>query len=128
MTPMIDVVFQLIIFFIITVQMDQESMLKEIVLPRSPNAQERVQGEAKEIPIQVTKSGNIYMGSQLITINQLDAVIKAFAKQVGPQNIPILIRGDVDARHKAIRKVMDTCSKNGVYKMRFAGLKKSGAG
>jgi biopolymer transport protein ExbD len=124
MTPMIDVVFQLIIFFMVTVNAEQESYLKDLVLQRSPNAEERKRGEPREITIQVDKQGRYYVGSLRFQLSQIDNFLRNAARQVGASNIPILIRGDRESQHKAIRQVMDVCSKNGIYKIRFAGMKR----
>ena len=87
MTPMIDVVFQLIIFFIVTVQMDQESILREITLPRSVYAQEQKGREGNQITIQINKEGKFFIGNAPIPIGTIEKVLKSTVRQIGADNV-----------------------------------------
>jgi len=125
MTPMIDVVFQLMIFFLVTINMDQEQLLKDLVLPPSYYSKEQKTKDPFQLTIQVSEDGKYYLGNQPVNIQRLRVVLQDAVRRVGAPNLPVLIRGDKDARHKAIRDVMDSCSELGIYKIRFAGLKRS---
>lgn len=124
MTPMIDIVFQLIIFFILTVNADQESIRQQIALPLSPNSIERVKKDPRTLTIQVDKSGDFYVGHMKYNDKTLKKLLNNTIKYSG--TFPILIRGDEESKHKAIRQAMDACAQAGIAKIRFAALKKTG--
>lgn len=120
MTPMIDVVFQLMIFFMVTMNMTQEAVLPDLVLPDSPHSTVQTVEERAQITIQVTDDGKCHLGSDVVSLNTLETTLRNAVRWRGADNVPVLIRGDRDARHDAIRKVMDRCSKAGIYRIRFA--------
>ncbi|MDP6524931.1 MAG: biopolymer transporter ExbD [Kiritimatiellia bacterium] len=120
MTPMIDVVFQLIIFFIVTINMEQ-NYKKEIVLEDAKNAPVIKNPHPMTLVIEVDKRGWISLHGAQVTTTQLRALVQRRYNSVG--EFPVLIRGDRDARHKDIRKVMDICSGVGLWKINFAAVK-----
>jgi len=124
MTPMIDVVFQLIIFFIVTVQMDQESVIREITLPPSVYAKEQKGREGNQVTIQIDRDGKMYLGSSQVQLNTIEMYLKGAVRRQSAANMPVLIRADSQTLHKNVRRVMDTCSKVGIYQIRFASLKR----
>ena len=127
LTPMIDVVFQLIIFFIVTANLDQQSVMKKIKLPPSPNAETQETRPPNQISIQVADDGTYYIGSSPQTKKQLESVLEGTAKACGGgQNVPVLIRGDMRTSHADIKIVMDICAASGIAKIRFAGMKLKG--
>ena len=125
LTPMIDVVFQLIIFFVVTVNLEQESILKEIKLPIARYSRDQ-RKHPGQITIQVSSKGYFYIGAgSKYTKNQLRKVMRNAVRRSSAE-IPVLIRGDARASHKAIRTAMDACAAEGLYRIRFATTKKQG--
>lgn len=125
LTPMIDVVFQLIIFFVVTVNLDQQSLLESITLPTAKDSREEPRKDPRQITIQVDAKGSYYIGSSPLTLRVLQKTLKHAVRNAGTTEIPILIRGDMHSTHKYIRRVMDSCSSVGLYKIRFAALKRA---
>ena len=123
LTPMIDVVFQLIIFFVVTVNLDQEQMNQSIKLPDSKYSREEKEKDPRQITIQVDSDGRVFIGKAPYSIKGLRIVLKNTVRMFGADNVPILIRGDKQSKHAHIRKVMDLCAGLGMYKIKFAGLK-----
>lgn len=129
LTPMIDVVFQLIIFFIVTANLDQQSIKEDIILPDAPNAIRQKKKHPNQITVQVDGSGDVFIGGgPPFTIRELKQTLRSAVNTAGADNIPVLIRGDKTTRHRAIRKVMDACAEVGIYKIRFAGMQIEGSG
>jgi len=124
MTPMIDVVFQLIIFFIVTTNLDQESILEAITLPVAPYSREVQRKDPRQITVQVDRRGRYYIGSAPYDLRGLNMVLKNTVRRSGA-NIPILIRGDVNTTHKYIRRAMDACARVGLYRIKFAAMKQA---
>jgi biopolymer transport protein ExbD len=121
MTPMIDVVFQLIIFFVVTLRMEKE-FNKEIVLEKSPHSppieSDKMRGT---MVIEIDRRGNITMAGFRIPPDLLRGMIKRrFAKQ---GEFPVLIRADRKTPHQHVRAVMDMCSEAGLWRLNFAAIK-----
>ncbi len=127
MTPMIDIVFQLIIFFIVTVNLDQQSVMEQITLPPAPHSKEERKRDPRQVTIQVDKKGKFFIGTQKYEIKQLRNVMNNAVRAAGgAANLPVLIRGDTVSAHRYIRQAMDVCAELGIYKIRFAAMKQAG--
>jgi len=123
MTPMIDVVFQLIIFFIVTVNLDQE-ILKPIALAETKRSPELVDKDPRMVTITVDKRGRISVGPAVMSERQLQGAMQSVVNESG-FGVPVMIRGDKDTQHTHIRKAMDACAAVGIWKIKLAGLKEA---
>ncbi len=122
MTPMIDVVFQLIIFFIVTLQLDRDMINEEIRLADSPHGPVLEKKEPRTVIIEVNERGLISVGSARFSARQLQGLMQQTVNRHG-YGVPILIRADRNARHSDVRQVMDACSSVGLWRMKFAAIK-----
>jgi len=138
MTPMIDVVFQLIIFFILITDMTQ-SDLEELRLPVARNAVEDKPDPKVVRPVlnilpdgkMINKRKELYdpekdemQDLERYLADQARLMPKEFDKDVNaelPKN-PLLIRADKNAEFKYIQKIMEVCGKKGIqiWKLQLA--------
>ena len=126
MTSMIDVVFQMIIFFVCTAQLEKEMFSEFLNLPAAPNAP--AVAEAKDprtITIEVDGKGKISIGRTVLPISKLRKILVKTVAEYGVYgpSIPILIRADADTRHASVKQVMDVCTGAGLYKIAFVAVK-----
>ncbi len=123
MTPMIDVVFQLIIFFIVTITMT-EAKDDTIRLELGLHGQEVETGEASAsaIIIDVNQRGRISVGNTTLSQADLARIIRGRLSRMG-NTFQVWIRGDARAQHDMIRQVMDTCTALGVGRVHFVAVK-----
>lgn len=122
MTPMIDVVFQLMIFFIVTIKMARE-MNPDIKLEHGPHGQLIKSENAQDttLSIEVSKSGRISIYNVALSESELKALLRRRYNQYG--QYPVLIRADYRTPHRDVRKVMDACTESGMWKINFAAIK-----
>ena len=125
LTAMIDVVFQLIIFFVCTVSMQDDTVNARIQLAMAPNGVVLKDKNPLQVIIDVDKRGRIFIGNSLVETGVLKAILKK-AMADSHQAVPIIIRGDAKAAHKDIRRVMDACTEVGLWKLEFAAYKEKG--
>ncbi|MDA0991214.1 MAG: biopolymer transporter ExbD [Verrucomicrobia bacterium] len=119
LTPMIDVVFQLIIFFIVTITLTKESN-KDIVMVLAPHAQEIVPNPQMFV-IEVDRRGWISMYGAQLSKDKLRKIMQHRFNVYG--NFPVMIRGDKDTQHRNIRAVMDICTEIGIWRISFVAIK-----
>jgi biopolymer transport protein ExbD len=122
MTPMIDVVFQLIIFFVVTVDLQTKAVDTKIRLAMSPNGPVEEQKDPRTVVVDVDADGDISIMRTRISKGQLVAILNKARNESG-QSTPVVIRGDYEATHEAVKKVMDACGEAHLWKIRFAALK-----
>jgi biopolymer transport protein ExbD len=122
MTPMIDVVFQLIIFFVTTVDMQNKALETKVRMAMAPNGPVEEQKDPRTVVVDVEQDGRISITRTPLSEGQLLSILNK-ARNTSGQSTPVVIRGDLEAKHEAIRRVMDICGKAGLWKIRFAALK-----
>ena len=123
MTPMIDVVFQLIIFFIVTINI-ADSKDESVRLELGTNGQEVESGDSKAsaLVIDVNRKGRISIGNVDVRPGDLKTIMARRFRLYG-NNFQVWVRGDARATHKQIRKVMDTCTASGLGRVSFIAVK-----
>ena len=122
MTPMIDVVFELIIFFVVT--LTQATAKDETV--RLEDGRHGIELTPEELPpthliVDVAKNGRISMCDVTITPEELGRRVKERMRRFG--EFPVLIRADYRTRHEHIARVMGACTANGIWKISFVAIK-----
>jgi len=122
MTPMIDVVFQLIIFFVCTAALEQQSIDESIRLSMSPHGPAVETKDPREVVIEIDDRGRISIARSYMN----DAFLRNLLRNVvisHGQTTPVIIRAAGGSRHEDVRKVMDACSYAGLWKVSFAATK-----
>lgn len=121
LAPMIDVVFLLLIFFIVSWNFARFEAEVNIAVPEAETA-EQTQRTPGEIIINVNQAGEIKINSQILTKEQLLAKLVRVAKLFPEQ--PVILRGDKEAAFEHVMTVLDTCQKAGIWNVAFAAEKK----
>ena len=121
MTPMIDVVFELIIFFVVT--LTQATAKDETV--KLEAGKHGIELTPDELPpthliVDVARNGRISMCDVTITPAELGRRVKERLRKYG--EFPVLIRADYRARHKSVAEVMNACTMNGIWKLSFVAV------
>jgi biopolymer transport protein ExbD len=120
MTPMIDIVFQLIIFFIVTIKME-ETANPDIELEEARQGPTIKDSHPLTMTIEVDRRGWISINNCQLTPQRLQQMIQSRFNRYG--TFPILIRADKQTRHADVRKVMDICTSVGLWRIDFAAIK-----
>ena len=121
MTPMIDVVFELIIFFVVT--LTQANAKDETV--RLEDGKHGIELTPDELPpthliVDVARNGRISMCDVTITPAELGRRVKERMRKYG--EFPVMIRADYRAKHKSVAEVMNACTQNGIWKLSFVAV------
>ncbi len=122
MTPMIDVVFQLIIFFVCTVELERQAIDESIRLSMSPHGPAVEQKDPREVVVEVDDRGRISIARTYMSETVLRNLLRNVVASHG-QTTPIIIRAAGEAQHEDIRRVMDAAANAGLWKVSFAATK-----
>lgn len=117
LAPMIDIVFLLLIFFIVTWQYTRSETELSVSVPTAEEGAQknRVRGE---IIINVLSDGSLKVEGSVVNLAQLREKLSLVAKQF--KNQPVRIRGDGGVSYQRIVEVIDTCQKSGIWNISFA--------
>ncbi|MDG0994175.1 MAG: biopolymer transporter ExbD [Akkermansiaceae bacterium] len=116
-SPLIDVVFILLIFFIVTTVFVEETGV-DVDKPRAASAQDL---EKNSILIAVTSNGQVYQGGRSIGVSGVRSVVAAML-EVDDQ-MPVIIQGDASANHGIIVSVIDAAKLAGARTVNLATSK-----
>mgnify|MGYP000176131936 FL=1 len=115
LTPMIDVVFLLLIFFMVSTTFTKESHL-EIDLPQSSS--EPAKAAVKEIEVIITAKGEYSINERALVNNQEETLKKAVQKlSDGDTKIPFIITADAKTSHEYVVRVMDVAGQLGFVQL-----------
>ena len=127
MTPMIDVVFELIIFFVVTLteaqKKDETIELEDgkhgiVLVPEElPPTHMQIDIASRDKKGKRLARGRISMGDRDMTPDEIGRRVKERMRKVG--EFPVLIRADYDVRHADVARVMNACTANGIWKISF---------
>lgn len=108
MTPMIDVVFQLLIYFLVTIQPRDVLAHLDVFRP-SPDARQQQQEKPKMIRIVVFPDGYT-INDRPVELPELDRLLTRLADI--DRNQTILITCTAASPHEKLIRVLDLCAKN----------------
>ncbi len=118
LTPLIDVVFLLLIFFMVTTSFSQESRLA-INLPEA-DAGSPEQAEPR-IDVVVDRDGGYLVNGRRLANNSLAALVSALESEAGgDRDLLVVLAADADARHQAVVTAMLGIERAGLSRLHVA--------
>lgn len=123
MTPMIDCVFQLLLFFMVSSHFDEESRVSgegslDAILPEAAAAMPMVM-RPREMIININTRGEFYVGGELHSEPQLAERLRRSVVD-NPDQQTVVIRGDEQADWKYVARVMSLCNQAKISDYRVA--------
>jgi len=118
MTPMIDVVFQLLIFFVVTLK--QEDILSKLSAARpAPDKDADPTKQPDPTTIIVCPQGFLFNGMPL-RIDVLDSKLERVART--SKTAMVLIKCTGDSPHKFLIQALDSCNKHGLLNLSILSI------
>ncbi|MCG7866300.1 MAG: biopolymer transporter ExbD [gamma proteobacterium symbiont of Stewartia floridana] len=120
-TPLIDVVFLLLIFFMVSTTFEHESQIL-IELPEATG--EEIQREEQQLDITINIAGTFFVNQREVVNTEMETLKLAISKAIGDRgNIPVIINADARTPHQSVMTAMDAASQLGLTKMTFSAHK-----
>ncbi|MDP2177432.1 ExbD/TolR family protein [Methylicorpusculum sp.] len=125
-TPMIDVVFLLLIFFMVTTTFNKETALN-IKLPQAEG--EEPEQQPKVINLTIDAQGTYYLsgddGLPRELVNQKKETLKGELQKLAvvSPNLPFIINADAKTPHEAVIKALDIAGQVGFKRITFAAIR-----
>ncbi|WP_421862782.1 ExbD/TolR family protein [Motiliproteus sp.] len=115
LTPLIDVVFLLLIFFMVSTTFTKETHL-QIDLPQA--SAEPVDAELLVIDIAITAEGRFSVNEQPLVNSQLETLKRAITQAArNKEKLPVMISADAQAPHQAVVTAMDAAGQLGFVEL-----------
>ena len=115
LTPLIDVVFLLLIFFMVSTTFKKETHIN-LNLPEAEG--EQINAENNQIQIVISAAGEYAINERVLINNQFET-LRAAIKKVGKGDIdlPVIISADGSAPHQAVVNAMDAAGQLGYSRL-----------
>ncbi len=112
LTPMIDVVFLLMIFFLVASKLEEADRIIDVVLPKA-SAAKPLTVRPTEFIINIDRDGRYYAGAKPVTLPELSALlVQAAADNPGRQQV--VVRADENTLHRFVVGAMNACVQAGI--------------
>lgn len=120
LTPMIDVTFQLILFFMVTTEFIQSHQRPaESIQVDLPRAEASAVSQAEDdLSIWVSRDGGLFLGSSLVDLDRLRAHLREVAQQDTTRLV--VIQADAGVAHGRVVEVMDLARAAGLTRLAIA--------
>lgn len=119
-TPLIDILLVLIIFFVLTWNFSRDERDLSVRVPTAAQAAES-KPRPGEIVLNVRKDGSIVLNQRTMDDASLKEVLRQVAKDFPDQ--PIIIRADSQVPYEHVIKVLDVCRSANIYNVAFATVR-----
>jgi biopolymer transport protein ExbD len=117
LTPLIDVVFLLLIFFMVSTTFVKESEI-ELTLPQA--SEELREDPVDKIEVSIDHSGAVFVNERALINSQLGTIRQALADASTEGSDPVvIISADAAATHQGVVDVMDAARQAGLYRITF---------
>ena len=126
MTPMIDVVFLLIIFFLVSSHLARQEVHMQLDLPTAANSQELLDVEKPSLVVNVTASRKLLVRGYALTPEELESQLKKAVEKDG-QDLEVRIRSDQQVPYEVVEPIMLSCARAGIWNVTFAVFREKGA-
>lgn len=122
MTPLIDVVFLLLIFFMVSTTFEKQARLK-VVLPEAST--QAVQNKDNPVVIGIDANGRFYINDRQLVNSQQDTLKIALTRTLGNnKDVPLVLRADAKTPHQFVVMAMDAAAQLGLTRLSIATLEK----
>jgi biopolymer transport protein ExbD len=118
LTPLIDIVFLLLVFFLLTTHFIEEDGIGV----RLPSAASVTQRDRNEVAVAITREGDLFVEGERLRLDTLAEKLRGVIKD----DTTVVIRGDRDVPLQTAVSVMETAKKAGAARLVVATIQEGG--
>ncbi|MGH8435428.1 MAG: ExbD/TolR family protein [Pseudomonas sp.] len=127
LTSLIDVIFVLLLFFVVTTSFSRPTQLK-IELPEAASGTPPQPSELKQLEVAIGADGSYTLNGQALLKNDLNTLMAALQKESeGDNSLPLTISADGKTAHQAVITAMDAAGKLGFSHLRITTVEAQAA-
>ncbi|QKK02526.1 MAG: biopolymer transporter ExbD [Pseudomonadota bacterium] len=120
LTSLIDVVFLLLIFFMVSTTFERQALIR-LDLPRASTAE--VDSLPEVVELMITADGQLYADEQRLVDSRLPTVRAALAERFAANDQAVLVvRADAEAPHRLVVRVLDAAASEGISRVSIAAV------
>ena len=118
LTPLIDVVFLLLIFFMVSTSFTRETQIK-LDLPKA--SVEPLDNKPESLELSIDKEGRFFVNGKGLVNESIETLKKAIQSTIEQNsNIPVIISADANTPYQSVVTAMDAASQLGIHNLQMA--------
>lgn len=119
LTPLIDVVFLLLIFFMVSTTFTRETQLK-IDLPQASSGETVESAPAQQIEVTISATGETAINDKVLIDPSLERLKTSLEREsAGNNTLPVIITADAQTPHQSVITAMDAAGQLGFSRLRL---------
>lgn len=124
MTPMIDITFLLVVFFLVASHWSRQEADVELNLPTAQSGRESLDSQTPRVTVNILSDGRTMLGSQTVDREQLATRLRVEnARHAG--RLEVRLRADRDTPFAQVEPVLKTCAEAGIANADFSVTRES---
>ena len=125
MTPMIDVVFLLIIFFLVSSHLQKQEAHAELDLPSAETGNENIQTDNRTLTVNISSrkaNFQIAFGARIVPPSKLVSQLQGELKRAKGK-LEVRIRGDRTIPYRVVEPILASCAELDIWNVQFAVIR-----
>lgn len=123
-TPLIDIIFLLIIFFLAASHLARSDASDKIDLPEATQSDESKDRPPRRLTVILDAEGNMSFAGQAIDLGEFERLLLSEKMSRGEEQFEVRIRGDQRVVYDKVEPIMLACARNGIRTVGFDVLQK----
>lgn len=119
-TPLIDIVFQLIIFFLAASHLARTDAGDGVELPLASTGEQEEAEATRRFVVTVNSAGEFMVGGNRVSAEDVRAMLQAKLAQSGAAGFEVRVRTDRRAPYRTIERLLVECAQLGITQFQFA--------
>lgn len=119
MTPMIDVVFLLIIFFLVSMELNKQENRMALELSEGETGLQQDVETLSRLTFNVTESGQIHIAGNAVSITRATTILRERVADVGT-DLEVRIRASRRVPYGEVNPILIACAEAGVWDVKYA--------
>ncbi|TBV07138.1 ExbD/TolR family protein [Phytopseudomonas dryadis] len=127
LASLIDVVFILLLFFVVTTTFTRETRM-QVDLPEAASGTPPEQSELKQMEVVIAADGSFSLNGKALVKSDLDSLMAVLQKESdGDNSLPLTISADAKTTHQSVITAMDAAGKLGFAHLRITTVEAQAA-
>lgn len=122
LTPLIDIVFLLVIFFLVASQTARNESNEKVELPLASQATDSQDQVTRRLVVTVTSDQSLHVGGQVVTLEQVTGLLERARAESAGGEYEVRIRGDRRVPFRVVEPLMVACAQAGITRIGYAVL------
>ena len=122
MTPMIDVVFLLIIFFLVSSHLSRRENELQLDLPSASSGEDVIDETTARVTLNILGDGQLMLAGSPVQKTELSQRLSV-ARQDEGQDFEVRIRADRTVAYEHVSPVLSAAASSGIWNVTFSGLR-----